>query len=84
MISEIDSILQKKLQLLEWGKNLKVIDLCDIEAPIVKSLHVITYDILTNYWNLAILSRSEKKFPLLSENSKKIIFRVRVNIEKSI
>jgi len=84
MISEIDSILQKKLQLLEWGKNLKVIDLGDIEAPIVKSLHIITYDILTNYWNLAILSRSEKKFPLLSENAKKIIFRVRVNIEKSI
>ena len=79
-----DLATDTRLQLLDWGKSFKIIDIGLIDKSIVSSLHERTYDILTKYWNLAILSRADHKYPDLSSKAKKIIFRVRVTIEKSI
>ena len=76
--------VESKLALLDWGLNLKIFELGLIDKPVIGILHARTYEILTNYWNLSILSRSESKYPELSAKAKKIIFRVRVTIEKSI
>lgn len=73
-----------KIALLNWGRNLKTFEIGLIDKPVVSVLHERTYEMLTNYWNLAILSRSDLKFPELSLKAKKIIFKVRVTIEKSI
>jgi hypothetical protein len=77
-------IIGKKLQLLEWGRNLKIEEIGVIKKPVINCIHALTYDILTKYWNLALLSRAEKKYPELSLKAKKIIFKSRVIIERSI
>ena len=75
---------ESKLELLNWGRNLKIFEIGLIDKPVVRILHERTYEILTNYWNLSILSRADSKYPELSTKAKRIIFRVRVTIEKSI
>jgi len=76
--------LESKTALLNWGRNLKIFEIGLIDKPIVSVIHERTYEILTNYWNLALLSRADSKYPDLSQKAKKIIFKVRVKIEKSI
>lgn len=76
--------VDSKTALLNWGSNLKTFEIGLIDNPVVSALHQRTYEILTNYWNLSILSRADSKYPVLSSKAKKIIFRVRVSIEKSI
>ncbi len=76
--------LDSKTALLNWGRNLKTFEIGLIDKPVVSVIHERTYEMLTNYWNLAILSRADSKYPDLSLKAKKIIFKVRVKIEKSI
>ena len=79
-----DPTVESKLELLNWGRQLKIFEIGLIDKPVVRILHERTYEILTNYWNLAILSRADFKYPELSLKARKIIFKVRVTIEKSI
>jgi hypothetical protein len=79
--SESDKL---RKELLDWADRLKVLENDKVFAPVAASMHSIWHGDLTKYWNLCLLSRSEKKYPSLSQEARKRVFRVRSSLERSM
>ena len=82
--AKYNSEIEKRAKILNWGKNLRYSEISPPNAPIAKTLHSQMNSDLTNYWSLAILSRSSSKYPDLAREANKVIFRVRTIIEKKM
>ena len=84
MIINTPETLEKKQALLDWAASLKIRVVHIDSTPITSAIRHHLDEDLRNYWNLALLSRAEKTFPLFAHKAKQHVFRTRVKIERGI
>jgi len=75
---------QEKEVLLQWAKTFNTRTVRIDRTPISRFVNESWHADLTKYWNLALLSRASNRYPTYSEIAKKLVFKVRVKIERSI
>ncbi len=84
MLINTPEALEKKKALLGWAASLKMRVIYIDSTPITSAIRHHWDEDLRNYWNLALLSRAEKDFPLFAPKAKQLVFKVRVKIERGI
>lgn len=76
--------VQDHLQVLEWAEAFRSIPDFDVGTPVGQSLRAGARRELDLYWNLAALSRAGSRRPELAKKASRIVFRVRVLLEREL
>ena len=71
-------------EVLKWGQTFKSVKPFAVSTPLGACLRREARQDLDRYWNLANLSRAQKRRPELAPLAHRVVFRVRVNLEQSL
>lgn len=76
--------LQEHQAVLAWGEQFKAIGKFSVYRPAGRSLREGASRELKLYWNLAMLSRADNRRPELAKKARRVVFRVRTILERSL
>lgn len=74
----------EQADVLKWGQCFKSVKPFSVSTPFGACLRREARQDLDRYWNLANLSRAKRRRPELASLAHQVVFRVRVNLERSL